>query len=66
VPESASLGSAVLAAVGCGLHRDVASAVGAMVRTHVVEPDAARGGTLEGRYHHWREIYATFKSWTLT
>jgi len=66
VPESASLGSAVLAAVGCGLHRDVDAAVGAMVRTHVVEPDGVRGSALDGRYHHWREIYATFKSWTLT
>jgi len=36
------------------------------VRTHVVEPDCGRGATLDGRYHHWREIYATFKSWTLT
>ena len=66
VPESASLGSAVLAAVGCGLHRDVEAAVGAMVRTHVVEPDRGRGPALDGRYQHWREIYATFKSWTLT
>src|SRR5262249_12874239 len=66
VPESASLGSAALAAVGCGLHRDIGSAVGAMVGPHVVEPAGARGSGLDGRYHHWREIYATFKPWTLT
>ena len=66
VPESASLGSAVLGAVGCGLHADLAQAVAAMVRTHVVEPDAARGPALDARYRHWREIYATFRTWTLT
>lgn len=66
VPESASLGSAVLAAVGCGLHADLATAVAAMVRTHDVLPDAARGPALDARYRRWREIYATFRSWTLT
>src|SRR4029079_2674369 len=60
VPESASLGSAVLAALGCGLHRGGEAGVAAMVRTHVVEPDCGRGQALDGRYHHWREIYATF------
>jgi autoinducer 2 (AI-2) kinase len=65
VPESASLGSAVLAAVGCGLYDDLASALAEMVRTHVVEPDATRLACLEDRYRRWREIHATFRSWTL-
>jgi sugar (pentulose or hexulose) kinase len=65
VPESASLGSAVIAAVASGMHPDLASAVAAMVRTHVVDPETARGASLDGRYHRWREIYATFRSWTL-
>ena len=65
VAESASLGCAVLAAVGCGLYPDLASAVDGMVRTHVVEPDAGRTGCLDDRYRRWREIYATFRSWTL-
>jgi sugar (pentulose or hexulose) kinase len=65
VPESASLGSAVLAAVGCGLHPDLPSALRAMVRTHVVEPERDRGPCLDGRYRRWRELYATLRSWTL-
>ncbi len=65
VPESASLGSAVLAAVGCGLHADLPSAVDGMVRTHVLEPDGARTAGFDDRYRRWREIYTTFRSWTL-
>jgi sugar (pentulose or hexulose) kinase len=65
VAESASLGRAGLAAVGCGLYPDLASAVDGMVRTHVVEPDAARTACFDDRYRRWREIYATFRSWTL-
>jgi autoinducer 2 (AI-2) kinase len=65
VPESASLGSAVLAAVGCGLYPGLADAVDGMVRTHVVEPDAARTTCFEDRYRRWREIYTTFRSWSL-
>jgi sugar (pentulose or hexulose) kinase len=65
VPESASLGSAVLAAVGCGLHADLPTAAARMVRTHRVDPDAARATRLEQRYGRWRELHATFRSWTL-
>jgi sugar (pentulose or hexulose) kinase len=65
VPESASLGSAVLGAVGCGLYDDLEEAVAGMVRTHVVEPDDTRGASLELRYQRWREIHATFRSWTI-
>jgi sugar (pentulose or hexulose) kinase len=65
VPESASLGCAVLAAVGCGLYSDVPSAVAGMVRTHRVDPDEARVARLAERYERWRELHATFRSWTL-
>jgi autoinducer 2 (AI-2) kinase len=65
VPESASLGSAVLGAVGCGLYADLEQAVAAMVRTHVVDPDDTRASSLERRYQRWREIHATFRSWTI-
>lgn len=65
VPESASLGSAVLAAVACGMHPSLEAALAAMVRTHVVDHEPARGGALDGRYSRWREVYATFRSWTL-
>jgi sugar (pentulose or hexulose) kinase len=36
-----------------------------MVRTHVVEPDPARGARLDERYHRWRDFYATLRTWTL-
>jgi sugar (pentulose or hexulose) kinase len=65
VPESASLGSALLAAIGCGVYDDLASAVTGMVRTRLVLPEAARLGPLDARYRRWREICATFRSWTL-
>lgn len=65
VPESASLGSAVLAAVGCGLHADLPSAVAGMVRTHTVAPDPARAARLDERYRRWREVGTTFRGWTL-
>ena len=65
VPESASVGSAVLAAVGAGWYPDLASAVAGMVRTHEVAPDAARAASLDARYRRWHEIYSTFRSWTL-
>jgi sugar (pentulose or hexulose) kinase len=65
VPESASLGSAVLAAVGAGVHADVADALAAMVRTRTVEPETARGGLLDERYARWRELHATFRGWSM-
>jgi hypothetical protein len=36
-----------------------------MVRTHRIEPDAARAERLEQRYGRWRELHATFRTWTL-
>lgn len=65
VPESASLGSAVLAAVGARAHPDVAVAVASMVRSRTVDPDPARGPLLDERYRKWHETYTTFKTWSL-
>ena len=63
--ESASLGCAVLAAVGAGLHADVDEALAAMSRDAVVEPDAAAVPFADERYHKWREHYGSLGSWTL-
>jgi autoinducer 2 (AI-2) kinase len=65
VPESACLGSAVLAAVGAGFHPDVASAVVAMTRVLQVDPVAARVPACDDRYRKWREIYATLRTVSL-
>ncbi len=66
VPESASLGCAMLAAVGAGLHPDVASAVAAMTRTRTVDPDGERVAAYTERYHKWHETYGTLQQWTLS
>jgi autoinducer 2 (AI-2) kinase len=65
VPESASLGCAILAAVGAGLHPDLRAAVAAMVRTRTVEPDVAHQSAFDERYRKWRELYASLHSWTI-
>ena len=65
VPESASLGCAILATVGAGLHPDVPTAVAAMVRTRAVEPDVAHQSAFDERYRKWRELYASLHSWTI-
>jgi sugar (pentulose or hexulose) kinase len=57
VPESASLGSAILAAVGAGLHPDVGTAVAGMTASREVAPDAARAVECDARYRKWREVY---------
>ncbi|MEA2627356.1 MAG: hypothetical protein QOD06_3401 [Candidatus Binatota bacterium] len=55
VAESASLGCAVLAAAGSGLHADVAAAERAMVRQ--VELPRSDPGRYPERYRKWRELY---------
>jgi sugar (pentulose or hexulose) kinase len=65
VPESASLGCAVLASVGSGLHADLPTAVGAMTRAQTVEPDPDRRAYYDERYGRWRELYDTLRTWTL-
>jgi autoinducer 2 (AI-2) kinase len=65
VPESASLGCAVLAAVAVGLQPDLATAVSEMTRTITVEPDPGEVAVHEGRYQKWLGAYATMKTWTV-
>ena len=65
VPESASLGCAVLAAVGAGLHPDLPAAVAAMTATDVVEPEPAAVAEYDDRYRKWREVYDLLQTWTL-
>jgi autoinducer-2 kinase len=65
VAESASLGSAILAAVGLGAYASVEAAVAAMTRTRVVRPESRRAPDYPARYRAWREIYDTLQTWTL-
>jgi ribulose kinase len=65
VPESASLGSAILAAVGAGLHGTLPEAIAAMTRSQDVDPDPARTAAHDQRYRKWRDIYDTLQTWTL-
>jgi autoinducer 2 (AI-2) kinase len=65
VPESASLGCAVLAAVGAGAYASIPEAVDAMTRTRRVEPEPARSAVCDARYRKWREVYGMLQAWTL-
>ena len=65
VPESASLGCAVLAAIGAGAYATIPEAVAAMTRTRRVEPEPARIAVCEARYRKWREVYGLLQTWTL-
>jgi sugar (pentulose or hexulose) kinase len=65
VPESASLGCAVLAAVGLGAYRDHLEAAGAMTGCRTVEPEAAAVAEYGERYRRWRTLYDTLQTWSL-
>jgi autoinducer 2 (AI-2) kinase len=65
VPESASLGCAILAAVGAGLHAGIPEASAAMTRTRMVEPEPGAVAPYDERYRKWREVHAMLGSWTL-
>ena len=65
VTESASLGCAILAAVGAGLHADVAEALAAMTRHRQVDPVAGETSEYDERYHKWREVYGRLTDWML-
>jgi autoinducer-2 kinase len=65
VPESASLGCAVLAAIGAGAYATIPEAVAAMTRTRRVEPAPARVAVCDARYRKWREVYGLLQTWTL-
>jgi sugar (pentulose or hexulose) kinase len=65
VTETASLGCAILAAVGTGAHRDVADAVRAMTDSRVVHPEPARTALYDQRYRKWRSVYELLGTWSL-
>jgi len=65
VAESASLGCAILAAVGAGAYGSVEEAAAAMARCRVIEPDAERVAWCDDRYRKWREVYDLLQTWTL-
>lgn len=65
VAESASLGSAILAALGARAHPTLAEAVRAMTGTRGVEPDAAGAVRAGERYRRWRGVYDLLQTWTL-
>jgi sugar (pentulose or hexulose) kinase len=56
VLETASLGAAILAATGVGLHPSVGDALGAMTGSRTVEPSAASVAACGPRYAKWREV----------
>jgi autoinducer-2 kinase len=65
VPESASLGCAILAATGAGAHASTSEAVTAMTRVRRVEPDPTRVAACDERYRRWRGVYDLLQTWTL-
>ena len=67
VPESASLGCAILAAVGVGAaSRASRAAVAAMTRTRVGRARVrARRRTTTSATARWREVYDTLQTWTM-
>ncbi len=65
VAETASLGCAILAAVGTGLHPDVPTAVAVMTRALQVDPEPARIAGYDEMYRKWREVYGMMSSWSL-
>ena len=65
VPESASLGCAMLGAVAAGLHGGIADAVGAMAEARWVEPDTARTAAFDEGYARWRTAQQTLRGLTV-
>jgi autoinducer 2 (AI-2) kinase len=65
VPETASLGCAILAAVGAGVYGDVDEAVAAMTDTRPVYPEPAHAAMCDERYRKWRGVYDLLVGWTL-
>jgi hypothetical protein len=62
VPDAATLGSAILAAVGGGAFASIPEAAGAMVhRLRVVEPDMARYALYRPIYERYKRAYQAMK-----
>jgi autoinducer 2 (AI-2) kinase len=65
VPETASLGCAVLTAAAAGLYPTLAEAAAAMTARTRVEPVPEAVTRSDERYHKWRELYATLEQCTV-
>lgn len=65
VPESASLGCAIVAAASAGLHPGVADAVHVMTGCRRVDPDPAPFAAFGEAYERWRTAQQTLHAWTL-
>ena len=62
VEEGPAMGGALLAAVGCGVYKDVQEAADAVVRVSgKEEPDPALVALYEERYQTFRKIYPALK-----
>jgi len=64
VPESASLGCAVVAAVAAGLHPTIADAVGAMTAARRLDPDPTPYAAFSDAYARHRAAQRTLHDWT--
>jgi autoinducer 2 (AI-2) kinase len=65
VPESASLGCAIVAAVAAGLHPTIDDAVGTMTSARTLEPDPGPYAAFGEAYARWRTAQQTLHAWTL-
>jgi autoinducer 2 (AI-2) kinase len=65
VPESASLGCAIVASVATGLHPTVGDAVGVMTSARRVDPEPARRAAFDEAYERWRAAQAKLHDWTV-
>jgi autoinducer-2 kinase len=65
VPETASLGCAILAAVGAGAYGSLGEAIGAMTSSRPVYPEPARRAECAERYRKWRSVYDQLQTWSL-
>jgi autoinducer-2 kinase len=65
VPETASLGCAVLVAAGAGLYPSLGDAVAAMTSRTRVDPESDSVNASEERYRKWRELYGTLEQCTV-
>ena len=65
VPETASLGCAILLAAGAGLHPSLGDAVVAMTARTRVEPEPEATRNTDERYRKWRELYEKLEQCTV-
>jgi autoinducer 2 (AI-2) kinase len=65
VPETASLGCAVLVAAGAGLHSSLEEAAAAMTRRTRTDPAREAVRPCDERYRKWRELYGTLEQCTV-